>query len=295
MRFRGMAGDAPLSALLERASTYVEHFQQTFSAVVMEERYVQVVKVWSGKPPEPGTEPELAWKSSTKEPSGARGDGLVRRRQLLSDVLLVQAVGQGWMGYRDVAEVDGRSVRDRNVRVQTLFMSGRADDRRQLQRIAQESARFNLGVGRNLNLPTFPLQALAASALGRFGWTPYPDEPLDASCCAVVGLREVSSPTMVRTGDDHDLPMTGRAWIEPGTGRVRRASLQFGGPLDQVEGAFEVTYGAMDGIDVLIPTRLWEWYRRRDQDYLGLPAYVEGQATYSDIRRFTVRTDEMIN
>lgn len=146
-----------------------------------------------------------------------------------------------------------------------------------------------------MNLPTFPLQALAASALGRFGWTPYPDEPLDASCCAVVGLREVSSPTMVRTGDDHDLPMTGRAWIEPGTGRVRRASLQFGGPLDQVEGAFEVTYGAMDGIDVLIPTRLWEWYRRRDQDYLGLPAYVEGQATYSDIRRFTVRTDEMIN
>jgi hypothetical protein len=266
-------------------------FPRTLSELVAEERYVQVVKLWSGAPPTRGREPDLAWRPGTGAQLTTGSSGTLRRRQLLSDVLLVQAPGEVRIGYRDVAEVDGKSVRDRAVRVQKLFMSGRADDRRQLRRIAAESARHNLGTGRNFNLPTFPLEPLRASALERFIWTQQPDDVRDAECCAVVGFFEVRSPTLVRTPADHDVPVLGQLWIEPRTGRVTRAVLQFAHQVEHVEGAFDVTYGRRDGLDVLIPERLWEWYRTPDLEHLGRPAYVEGEASYGTIRRFTVTSD----
>jgi VWFA-related protein len=283
-----------LRTLIERASVYVETFQRTVSELVAEERYVQVLKPWTGAPPVPDREPDLAWRSGTGARRSARSQ-VLRRRQLLSDVLLVHAPGEDvWIGYRDVAEVDGKAVRDRAVRVQKLFMSARADDRRQLQRIAQESARQNLGTARNFNLPTFPLQTLRASALDRFIWSQRTDDPRDAECCAVVAFSEVRSPTIVRTPAGRDVPVSGQLWIEPRTGRVTRATLQFAHQIERVEGAFDVTYGAKDGFDVLIPVRLWEWYRTADRDHLERPAYVEGEASYGNVRRFTVSTDATI-
>jgi VWFA-related protein len=288
----GVTQAAPgLRTLIERASAYVEGFQRTLSELVAEERYVQVVKLWSGAAPTQGREPDLAWRPGTGAQLTTGSSGTLRRRQLLSDVLLVQAPGEVRIGYRDVAEVDGKSVRDRALRVQKLFMSGRADDRRQLRRIAAESARHNLGTGRNFNLPTFPLEPLRASALERFIWTQQPDDVRNAECCAVVGFFEVRSPTLVTTPADHDVPVSGQLWVEPRTGRVTRAVLQFAHQVEHVEGAFDVTYGRRDGLDVLIPERLWEWYRTPDLEHLGRPAYVEGEASYGKIRRFTVTSD----
>jgi hypothetical protein len=253
---------------------------------------VQVVKLWGGAPPTRGQEAYLAWRPGTGAQLTTGSSGTLRRRQLLSDVLLVQASGEDVrMGYRDVAEVDGKRVRDRAVRVQKLFMSGRADDRRQLRRIAQESARHNLGTGRNFNLPTFPLEPLRASALERFIWTQHPDDTRDTECCAVVGFFEVRSPTLVRTPADHDVAVSGELWVEPRTGRVTRVVLQFAHQVEHVEGAFDVTYGPREGLDVLIPERLWEWYRTPDLQHLGRPAYVEGEASYGKIRQFTVSSD----
>ena len=63
---------------------------------------------------------------------------------------------------------------------------------------------------------------------------------------------------------------------------------------EAVEGAFDVTYGPRDDLDVLIPERLWEWYRTPDLQHLGRPAYVEGEASYGRIRRFTVTSEVTI-
>jgi len=48
------------------------------------------------------------------------------------------------------------------------------------------------------------------------------------------------------------------------------------------------------GLDVLTPNRLWEWYLTVDPDHTGRQAYVEGQASYMNIRRFTVSTEETL-
>ncbi len=285
------SGSLSLAALTRRAGEYVEHFERAFSTVVAEERYVQAVKLWDGNVPVRDDEPALAWRSDAKEEQEI--PGVLRRRQLLSDVLMVQTPGQSWMCYRDVAEVDGKAIRDRSLRVQKLFLSGRPGDREQLQRIADESARQNIGASRNINAPTFPLQLLLPSTIGRFAITQYPDEASGAECCTVIGLDERLRPALVQRFG-RDVPLKAVFWIEPATGRVRRARLLFPGDKEDVIGAFEVTYRPTKGLDVLIPESLWEWYLTPDPEYLGRRAYVEGRATYGNVRRFTVRTEEAL-
>jgi hypothetical protein len=45
---------------------------------------------------------------------------------------------------------------------------------------------------------------------------------------------------------------------------------------------------------VLLPDRRWEWLRTPDPEARGRLAYVEGQATYTNIRRFAVSTEERL-
>src|SRR5262249_3909929 len=130
--------------------------------------------------------------------------------------------------------------------------------------------------------------------VSRFSLTRYPDDRQDDECCAVVGFSEAVRPTMVRTGTGRDLPMSGQFWIEERTGRVRRAILAFDQSLDHVGGAADVHFRAAPGLDVLVPGRMWEWYLTENPLDPGRQAYLEGEATYENLRRFTVTTDETI-
>jgi VWFA-related protein len=278
-----------LRDLIGRASAYVDEVERSLPSVVVEERYVQVVKRWMGAVSGEGQGPELEWRSDESKWPAEHDSDVLRRRQLLSDVLLVQTPGESWTGYRDVAEVDGKPVRDRAVRVQRLFLSQRADDRRQLQRIADESARMNLGARRNINTPTFPLWILLARNSGRFAWAMEKGQA-GAEGVAIVGFSEVTTPTIVRTSKGRNVPLSGQFWIEPASGRVRRATLNFQQLQESVEGSFDVSYGPVADLDVFVPIRLWEWSKTV---FAERPAYVEGRASYANIRRFTVNTGEL--
>jgi VWFA-related protein len=286
----------PLLTVMQRASAYVDTFEQTLSNLVAEERYVQLVKYWYGDPPTPGKEPELAWKPGKGEQLSRAAYYATRRRQLLSDVLLVQPPGQMWIGYRDVAEVDGKPVRDRALRIEKLFLSNTSTARAQLQRIADESARHNLGSSRNINIPTFPLQILRPANLGRFEWTTKGQEraPGDPAACTVLGFRETSDPTLVKTNSGRNVPMTGQFCIEPDTGRVWRATLNFRERFENVQGAFEVTFRPTTGDTVLLPDRAWEWSLGGSPLSGDAGTFVEGEATYSNLRRFSVNTEEQL-
>jgi VWFA-related protein len=292
----GSSSTVPLQGVMQRAAIYVDLFERTLSSLVAEERYVQVVKLWAGDEPSPGAEPELAWKTGTGQQRARGAYKVLRRRQLLSDLLLVQPPGQMWIGYRDVAEIDGKPVRDRVSRVEKLFLSQRTDSRAQLQRIADESARHNLGPSRNTNVPTFPLQLLRPGNLPRFEWTTKAQtrEPTDPPGCAVVGFREVADPTIVKTNSGRNVPMTGQFCIEPATGQVWRATLEFKEPRENVDGAFMVTFRPTSDPSVLVPDRAWEWLRSSDPDWGNHATYVEGLATCSNLRRFTVNTEEQL-
>jgi len=167
--------DPALAPVLERVGTWIATFERDFSNVVAEERYVQLLKPWFGVPRSSKEEAELQWRDEVGTTLPNRPNAPLRRRQLRSDVLLVQTPGARWLSYRDVFEVDGRPVRNREERIKRLFLSAQADDREQLRRITNESARYNIGgLIRNFNIPTFPLVAAQPRNQGRSRGTSAP-------------------------------------------------------------------------------------------------------------------------
>ena len=83
----------------------------------------------------------------------------------------------GWVTFRDVLTVDKRTVGDREERLLKLLQSPEPNALTQARKIAQESARFNLGrITRTMNVPDIALEYLqprhgAASGLKRCAMT----------------------------------------------------------------------------------------------------------------------------
>jgi hypothetical protein len=290
--------DPALATVLERVGAWIETFERSFSSVVAEERYVQLLKPWFGVPRSPKDESELQWRDEVGTTLPNRPNAPLRRRQLRSDVLLVQVPGQPWLSYRDVFEVDGRPVRNREDRVKRLFLSERADDKAQLRRIADESARYNIGgLIRNFNIPTFPLIAAQPRHQGRFRFARREDEAIDGVARAVVEFREEDSPAIVRTPNGQDVPIAGRLWADPETGRVVRARVEIDNRWANLRSVIETTY--VDHAELgVVPGSMWEWYRTTQPTLTGseraFDTYVECLAGYDNFRRFTVETTQII-
>jgi VWFA-related protein len=283
--------------MADRLADYAEAFERNATGIVAEERYVQIIQPWRGNPSAPEKEPALKWlEPGEKAP---RTGPIIARRQLVSDILLAQLKDQQWVAYRDVSDVDGSAVRDRVDRVQKLFLSQSPDKAAQFQAIAMESSRYNLGdLKRDINLPTVAMSLLRRANHWRFEFKRQKDETLDGRLCRVLAYREKESPSLISTRNSGDVFIYGRFWIDQLDGRVRRSEFRFdrGTGMGGFRSVVRVDYGVVDGIDTLVPVRMWEWHEGVNQlgriggDLTG----VQGLATYSNIRRFAVTTSETI-
>ncbi len=265
----GAAGQTDVSTLVDRASAYVEAFQQNFGSVVAEERYEQRLR----RVPNP-----------TNTAVQQRGGGGPQETTLVSDFLLVEVKGEGWLPFRDVFERNGRPVRDREERLAAIFLKGGGNAFEQARAIMNEGARYNIGnVSRNINTPTLALAFLTAEHRRRFEFKPGKRDESDPGI--EVEFRETARPTFVATTGGRDLPVRGRFWINEADGTVLRSELD---AVDTgVEAHITVTYQKDESIGLFVPARMEERYRRpRD------PLEVHGVATYSRFRRFQVSTSE---
>lgn len=260
---------ASFDELLARAGAYIESFQRSFGTVVAEERYEQTLRRVPG--------------SNTT--SVQRGGGGPTQTVLVSDFLLVQVPGEGWLPFRDVFERDGRQVRDRQERLSSLFLKGASRSAfDQARAIMDEGARYNIGnVARNINVPTLPLPFLTALHRGRFSFKAGKREDSDPG--AVIEFRETGKPTFISTTGGRDLPVSGRFWVDERDGTVLRTELH---AIDTgVEAHIDVTYEPDAGTGLRVPVKMEERFRTaRD------PMEVRGVATYSRFRRFQVNTSE---
>ena len=278
---RVQAEEAPLETVLARAAVYVADFQRQLSGIVAEESYTQDSRV-----------PLMT--------AGNMRRDLDAHRELKSDLLLVRPVGTSqYVEFRDVFEVDGRPVRDRQERLTTLFLAGTPSATQQMEQIISESARYNIGnVIRTINTPIFPLLFLARNLQPRFRFKRSADlTPAMARGKTqnfaigtevwVVDYQEVQPNTMIRTSGGHDLPSRGRFWIEPETGRVLMSELIVGD--SYVRGTIDVSYQSEALLGFLVPVEMRERYE-------GLldGSRVEGTATYGRFRQFQVEVDEKI-
>jgi hypothetical protein len=255
--------------LLERASRYVESFQRSFGTVVAEERYEQTLRRVPG----------------ANTTSVQRGGGGPMQTVLVSDFLLVQVPGEGWLPFRDVFERDGRQVRDRQERLATLFLKGASRSAfDQARAIMDEGARYNIGnVARNINVPTLPLPFLTAVHRPRFSFKAGKRDDNDPG--VVIEFKETGKPSFISTTGGRDLPVSGRFWVDERDGTILRTELH---AVDTgVEAHIDVTYEPDAGTGLRVPVKMEERFRRaRD------PMEVRGVATYSRFRRFQVNTSE---
>jgi hypothetical protein len=264
--------------LLDRAGRYVTRFVEAFSNVVAEEHYVQEVFADLRRPA-----------SVTPAMMVAANAGRPTRRELRSEFLLLKVGGPlEWRPYRDVFEVDGQAVGDREARLVELFLESSPDHVEQAARIARESARYNIGlVRRTVNTPVLALLFLQPAIQPRFR---FEIERRDRSLAGdpwIVRFEERARPTIVRAiqrDADADLPASGRFWIDDATGRVVKTELRMSAVDLQVD--LTTTFRRDERLDVWAPVEMRERY--------AVPrSHVIGQARYGQFRRFEVSTQAL--
>lgn len=222
-------------------------------------------------------------------------ESFTRKRTLESDVLVVrrEAGGLPWLLFRDIFEVDGRAVRDRDSRLEKLFVEMRPDADAQAQAVVDEGARYNLGpILRNYNVPTLVLAFLHPDLQPsfRFERAGAKSVVLDGRSLIRIAFRETARPTMIRGKPGTEgVPSRGTVWIDPHDGTVVRTELRVedlpgtAGLSAQLETRFrpEAAFG------LWVPVEMrdrWQW---PTQSY-----FFEARATYSNFRRPRVETEE---
>ena len=272
------AQEPSLAAVLDRASRYVTDFRAQLSGIVAEEAYEQ----WSRGP------------ATAAPPGRFFGD---EHRRLRSDFLLVRPEGQrDYYEFRDVFEVNGRPVRDRDERLTRLFLDQSASTAEQIRGIAKDSARYNIGdIARTLNTPTLALLILDPEYRPRFRFAPAagfspllplsPEHLPSEGDVWVIEYEETSPNTVIRGNNRSDLPAEGRFWIEPTTGGVLLSELVIDDP--NVRATIDVAYRLDPVVGHLVPVEMRERYRNRRDG-----SRVDGTATYGRFRRFEVQVEE---
>jgi hypothetical protein len=242
--------------VVAKATEYAHEFIARFSNVVAEERYEQQITV-----------PR-------------------RTRILVSDFLLVRSSRDAfWQAFRDVAEVDGKPVRDREDRMMKLFLEPSPGALRRAEEIAGASAQYNLSNIGTLNNPLVAIAFLQRHYVDRFKFDLAGFEKSLGPNVRTVRFAELRKPTLLKRDGHNDLFSRGVLWLEADTGRVIKTELETEG----VGAPFRVTttYRFDEELGVNVPTVMEDWYSLRAGEF-------RGKATYGKFRRFKVQTHETI-
>jgi hypothetical protein len=268
---------SPLPDVLARVGRYVDGYERSFSAIVSREHYVQRMR---------------------------RGNE-IDTRELRSEVALVP-VGDAleWILFRDVYEVDGRKLRGQKERLAALFGGTDTNAAALARKIADESSRYNLGsIERTINTPTIALMFLRSAHQPRSSFDIVGEQRIDGIPALELRFRENALPRIIVTHDN--AAADGRVWVYPATGRVARTRLQLSSA--GAEAAIDVHYADDETLGLLVPVRMTETYSLGQRTagsgaidpfdrMRGAPVklLIDGRATYSDYRRFSVETKTII-
>jgi len=273
---QAQVGNSPgsgFTTIIGSAMRYVMAYEQKFSLLIAEETYVQELQ----RPPNPGDN------LSQRNPGGGmRAGGTMSRVVMRSDFMLVQlgGDGEGWMPFRDVFELKGAKLRERDDRLLKLFQGNDKERFEKAAKFSDDTAKHNLGnVARTINIPTLAMMFLHPRVNERFEFTDQGEETIDGRVLRRAAYREAARPTLIKTTRGRDLALTGRLWIDPFSGTVVKTELNAADPV--VRCAITVTFKRNDALDLWVPSQMDEYYKAA----LGLDEIV-ATATYSNVRRF---------
>ena len=209
---------------MHRVADYVGHYGHDASVLIAVEHYKQGALDMGDQGALAGLS-RPSGRGAAAAPSGiaaSAGGPRTTDQKLVSELALVQnaaAIG-GWLAYRDVIEVNGKAVPDRQNRLQALFKAD-VPDVEAAKKIAAENARYNVGpVTRTFNVPTAALFFFDPAHLSRFVFQRAGSEKIDGVDAWKVDFQETRKPSMIMTSTGADVPTMGTLWIDPGDGSV---------------------------------------------------------------------------
>jgi hypothetical protein len=258
-----------LELLLGRAGWYVFDFIDKFSNVVSEETYIQDSSV-------PMQSAALLGRPGTA----------ARNRILKSDFLLVSvSSAKDWVPFRDVFEVDGQPIRDRDSRLAKLFLQPSESSLEQANRIQDESSRYNLGnMRRTINNPVLGIVILEADFQERFHYSLGKPDPKVGPGVWIIDYKEEASPSFIRGRSDLDLFAHGRLWVEADTGRIMKTEVLLEQPT--LRARITTSFHFDDRFGIAVPYEMQEEYK------FDNGTRVTAIATYDRFRRFDVTTED---
>jgi hypothetical protein len=150
-----------------------------------------------------------------------------RHRRLNSEVAFIGLPGNaGWLGFRRVVRMNGRTIADAGPPLAVLLTDGASDDYDQARLLLQESARHNLGSPRTTNLPNLPLEFLHPRNRHRLHQRVDAVEKVRGIETTLLVLQEHSTPTIIQRPEGGDMQSLVRAWVETKTGRLIRGEVR---------------------------------------------------------------------
>jgi hypothetical protein len=260
-----------LDLLLDRVSAYVATFASGFSEMVTEERYVQT-----------------------------RSSGPSLRREMKSDYALIRLEGSSELiEFRDVYEVDGRAIADRQARVLS-FLAARPGqtwtDR--AREAAEASARFNVAEIGHLNRPLVAFAFVQRAWRDRFMFSLGGTDQRVGAGARVLAFREKrDGRSMYASGF-----VSGRLWVDERSGAVLKTEVEWGARPETHKVAS--TFALDPALGLFLPATMIDSHSVGSvmmslPPDLGGGAYrnpagfsVEGRATYGRFRHFSVATSE---
>jgi hypothetical protein len=214
--------------------------------------------------------------------------GIPEHQVTTAELVMVRLQGAAsWITFRDVLTVNKRPVRDREERLLKLLQSPEASALAQARRIAQESARFNLGrsITRTMNVPDMALEYLQPRHGARIRFETLRNETIDGRAVVVLRFMESAGPSIVRNMAGADLLARGRVWAEPDSGAIVRTELLVEDRVSR--GTCTVEFRIDPRLGIRVPIKMTERYAMTGET-------IDAVARYSDFRRFTVSTDEKL-
>ena len=248
---------AALEVVLAQAADYVATYQQDLGSVVADEEYVQAVE-------------------------GGRS------QRTHSELLVFSPPDdERWLVFRDVIEVDGQLVEDREQRLTDLFRETPKIPAALELKLRAESARFNIGfISRDLNLPTMALQLLTDAERSRFVFEKIGEERVGGISTWAIAFRAVELPALIRDAQGQDLLSHGTVWIAPDSGRVLQTDFRVADEAIGLTIEMRVRYEPNDAMGMLVPATMTERY---SVDMKVLPSQSTDRGPTASAKRLSQR------
>jgi len=245
--------DTSTKGLVATARKYVDEYEKNFAFIVADEWYQQVQRDQDGR--------------------------IQLERVLKSEVFLtfLQADGE-WIAVRDVIEVDGRTVTNRD-RLRDLLAKG-GQFRGVAKQVIDSNARYNIGsVSRNFNEPTLPLLLFESRRAASVEFDRKKVSREGPLTLATLSFSERDSDTIVG-GPGGPAPAKGTFVIDAASGTVRETTFEI--KHSDIRASLKTQYVRDPKLDLWLPATFSERYERTKD----AREVIECEAKYSNYRRF---------